>query len=213
MATIGALLGMLLTGQTFVIVMSGIGFIALAGVVVNNNIVLIDTYDRLRDEGWDKLEAVLQTCRERARPVVLTAAVGDPRRAADRLRPRPRDLPPRDDDQCAVDAVVDRAVLGDRVRPVLRDRADADRDAGDADGVHAHRKESRRCGWLQPAVPRAARKDDAAGRRSPPAKPAGRARRSPIPRRPNRSTQSPPPARARARNRPLAVRTCAGFGN
>ncbi len=73
MATIGALLGMLATGQAFVIVMSGIGMIALAGVVVNNNIVLIDTYDRLREEGWDKLEAVLQTCRERARPVVLTA--------------------------------------------------------------------------------------------------------------------------------------------
>jgi multidrug efflux pump subunit AcrB len=34
--------------------MSGIGFIALAGVVVNNNIVLIDTYDRLREEGWNK---------------------------------------------------------------------------------------------------------------------------------------------------------------
>jgi multidrug efflux pump len=73
MAIVGALLGMLLTGQTFVIVMSGIGFIALAGVVVNNNIVLIDTYDRLREEGWEKEEAVLQTCRERARPVVLTA--------------------------------------------------------------------------------------------------------------------------------------------
>jgi multidrug efflux pump len=41
--------------------------------VVNNNIVLIDTYDRLREEGWDKMDAVLQTCRERARPVVLTA--------------------------------------------------------------------------------------------------------------------------------------------
>jgi multidrug efflux pump len=63
----------MLTGQPFVIVMSGIGVIALAGVVVNNNIVLIDTYDRLRDEGWDKYDAVLQTCRERARPVVLTA--------------------------------------------------------------------------------------------------------------------------------------------
>jgi multidrug efflux pump len=73
MAMIGALLGMLATGQAFVIVMSGIGMIALAGVVVNNNIVLIDTYDRLREEGWDKTEAVLQTCRERARPVVLTA--------------------------------------------------------------------------------------------------------------------------------------------
>ena len=74
MAVIGALLGIMLTGQTFVIVMSGIGFIALAGVVVNNNIVLIDTYDRLREEGWAKRDAILQTCRERARPVVLTAA-------------------------------------------------------------------------------------------------------------------------------------------
>jgi multidrug efflux pump len=73
MATIGVFLGLLITGQTFGIVMSGIGVIALAGVVVNNNIVLIDTYDRLRDEGWTKMDAILQTCRERARPVVLTA--------------------------------------------------------------------------------------------------------------------------------------------
>lgn len=73
MATAGAFLGMMLTGQAFVIVMSGIGIIALAGVVVNNNIVLIDTYDRLREEGWNRHDAVLQTCRERARPVVLTA--------------------------------------------------------------------------------------------------------------------------------------------
>ena len=73
MSTIGVFLGLLIMGQPFGIVMSGIGVIALAGVVVNNNIVLIDTYDRLRHEGWDKMEAVLQTCRERARPVVLTA--------------------------------------------------------------------------------------------------------------------------------------------
>lgn len=73
MSTIGVFLGLLITGQPFGIVMSGIGVIALAGVVVNNNIVLIDTYDRLREEGWNKVDAVLQTCRERARPVVLTA--------------------------------------------------------------------------------------------------------------------------------------------
>ncbi len=73
MATIGVFLGLLITGQPFGIVMSGIGVIALAGVVVNNNIVLIDTYDRLRREGWKKQEAILQTCRERARPVMLTA--------------------------------------------------------------------------------------------------------------------------------------------
>src|SRR6185312_12069265 len=40
---------------------------------VNNNIVLIDTYDRLRKEGMNAFDAVIETCRERARPVVLTA--------------------------------------------------------------------------------------------------------------------------------------------
>jgi multidrug efflux pump len=74
MSTIGVFLGLLIMGQPFSIVMTGIGVIALAGVVVNNNIVLIDTYDHLRSEGMDKIEAILQTCRERARPVVLTAA-------------------------------------------------------------------------------------------------------------------------------------------
>jgi len=73
MATIGVFLGLLITGQPFGIVMSGIGVIALAGVVVNNNIVLIDTYDRLRDESMNKYDAIIETCRERARPVVLTA--------------------------------------------------------------------------------------------------------------------------------------------
>ena len=73
MSTIGVFLGLLIMSQPFGVVMTGIGIIALAGVVVNNNIVLIDTYDLLRHEGMDKLEAVLQTCRERARPVVLTA--------------------------------------------------------------------------------------------------------------------------------------------
>lgn len=73
MSTVGVLLGLLIMGQPFGVVMSGIGIIALAGVVVNNNIVLIDTYDKLRREGCPKIEAILQTCRERARPVVLTA--------------------------------------------------------------------------------------------------------------------------------------------
>ncbi|OCW57660.1 efflux RND transporter permease subunit [Hoeflea olei] len=73
MSTIGVLLGLIIMGQPFVVVMTGIGIIALAGVVVNNNIVLIDTYDHLRREGSDKLDAILETCRERARPVLLTA--------------------------------------------------------------------------------------------------------------------------------------------
>ena len=73
MSTIGVFLGLMIMGQPFGVVMSGIGVIALAGVVVNNNIVLIATYDQLRDDGMDKIEAILETCRERARPVVLTA--------------------------------------------------------------------------------------------------------------------------------------------
>ena len=73
MSTIGVFLGLMIMGQPFGVVMSGIGVIALAGIVVNNNIVLIDTYDHLRREGMDKLDAILQTCRERVRPVVLTA--------------------------------------------------------------------------------------------------------------------------------------------
>jgi multidrug efflux pump len=74
MSTIGVFLGLMIMSQPFGMVMSGIGVIALAGIVVNNNIVLIDTYDHLRrEEDLDKLEAILQTCRERVRPVVLTA--------------------------------------------------------------------------------------------------------------------------------------------
>ena len=49
MSTIGVMIGLLVTDQPFGIVMSGIGVIALAGIVVNNNIVLIDTFDRLRE--------------------------------------------------------------------------------------------------------------------------------------------------------------------
>ena len=73
LSTIGVLLGLIIMGQPFGVVMTGIGIIANAGVIVNNNIVLIDTYDRLRREGQDAYEAILETCRERARPVLLTA--------------------------------------------------------------------------------------------------------------------------------------------
>jgi multidrug efflux pump len=73
LSTIGVLLGLMIMGQPFGVVMTGIGVIANAGVIVNNNIVLIDTYDRLRREGRAAYDAILLTCRERARPVVLTA--------------------------------------------------------------------------------------------------------------------------------------------
>ena len=73
LSTFGVLIGLMVMGQAFGVVMTGVGVIANAGVIVNNNIVLIDTYDRLRREGREAYEAILQTCRERARPVVLTA--------------------------------------------------------------------------------------------------------------------------------------------
>jgi multidrug efflux pump len=73
LSTFGVMLGLLVMGQAFGVVMAGIGVIANAGVIVNNNIVLIDTYDRLRREGVAAYDAIVETCRERARPVVLTA--------------------------------------------------------------------------------------------------------------------------------------------
>jgi multidrug efflux pump len=72
MSTVGVMLGLLVTNQPFGIIMSGIGVIALAGIVVNNNIVLIDTYDRLKRTSSTPLEAILRTGAQRLRPVMLT---------------------------------------------------------------------------------------------------------------------------------------------
>lgn len=72
MSTIGVFIGLLVTGQPFGIVMSGVGVIALAGIVVNNNIVLIDTYDRLKETAETAREAILRTGAQRLRPVLLT---------------------------------------------------------------------------------------------------------------------------------------------
>ncbi len=72
MSTIGVMIGLLVTGAPFGVVMSGIGVIALAGIVVNNNIVLIDTYDTLRLDNDDPMDAILRTGAQRLRPVMLT---------------------------------------------------------------------------------------------------------------------------------------------
>ena len=71
-STVGVLLGLLVTGQPFGIIMSGVGVIALAGIVVNNNIVLIDTYNELRRHGLSPRDAVRLTAAQRLRPVLLT---------------------------------------------------------------------------------------------------------------------------------------------
>ena len=72
-STAGVFYGLLLTGRPFGVVMGGIGVIALAGIVVNNNIVLIDTYNDLRRSGQPPLEALLRTGAQRLRPVFLTS--------------------------------------------------------------------------------------------------------------------------------------------
>jgi multidrug efflux pump len=72
LAMVGALMGMLFMGQPFSIIMSGTGMLALAGIVVNHNIVLIDTFRRLVQSGMDPLEAVVRSSAQRLRPVFLT---------------------------------------------------------------------------------------------------------------------------------------------
>jgi multidrug efflux pump len=72
LAMIGALLGMVVMGQTFSLIMTGTGMLALAGIVVNHNIVLIDTFHRLLDSGMDPIEAVIRSSAQRLRPVFLT---------------------------------------------------------------------------------------------------------------------------------------------
>lgn len=72
-STAGVLIGLWVTGQAFGVVMVGMGIIALAGIVVNNNIVLIDTYNELRGEGMTPATAALEAGCLRLRPVLLTA--------------------------------------------------------------------------------------------------------------------------------------------
>ncbi len=71
-STVGVFLGLAIFQKPFGVVMSGIGVIALAGIVVNNNIVLIDTYNILRKEGFPVMEAILRTGAQRLRPVLMT---------------------------------------------------------------------------------------------------------------------------------------------
>jgi multidrug efflux pump len=72
MSTAGVLIGLMVISQPFGIVMSGIGVIALAGIVVNNNIVLIDTFDQLKKSSATVRDAILRTGAQRLRPVMLT---------------------------------------------------------------------------------------------------------------------------------------------
>ena len=74
LSTAGVLLGLLIAQATFSTVLTGVGIVALAGIVVNNNIVLIDTYNyiRAKDNLITATEAVFEAARARFRPVMLT---------------------------------------------------------------------------------------------------------------------------------------------
>ncbi len=71
LSTTGVLIGMLVMDQTFSIIMTGTGIVALAGIVVNNNIILIDTYQEY-SQYMPRIEAIIRTAQARIRPVLLT---------------------------------------------------------------------------------------------------------------------------------------------
>jgi CzcA family heavy metal efflux pump len=73
LSLIGVFLGLLVTGTAFGVIMTGIGVISLAGVVVNNAIVLIDYYRQLMDGGMGSHDALIRAGMVRFRPVMLTA--------------------------------------------------------------------------------------------------------------------------------------------
>ncbi len=72
LSTTGVLLGMVILQQQFSIIMTGVGIVALAGIVVNNNIVLIDTYQEFA-RYMPRIEAIIRTVEVRLRPVLLTS--------------------------------------------------------------------------------------------------------------------------------------------
>ena len=76
MSIVGVLVGLLITGKPFSTTMTGISIVALSGIVVNNNIVLIDTFNRLRSEFPNLTieDVVMKTCKQRLRPILLTTA-------------------------------------------------------------------------------------------------------------------------------------------
>ena len=74
MSFVGVLLGLLITNKPFSSTMTGISIVTLAGIVVNNNIVLIDTFNRLKSERPHEniLDVIAVSCKQRLRPILLT---------------------------------------------------------------------------------------------------------------------------------------------
>lgn len=74
LSLVGVLWGLIITGTPFGVIMTGIGVISLAGVVVNNAIVLLDYVEQLRARGMTTNEALIHAGTARFRPVMLTAS-------------------------------------------------------------------------------------------------------------------------------------------
>src|SRR6201987_2173066 len=74
LATLGGLISLHLTGQTLNVA-SGVGFIALFGVAVQNGIIMVSNLNRMRKAGLELHEAILTGATERLRPVLMTATV------------------------------------------------------------------------------------------------------------------------------------------
>ena len=72
---VGVLLGLLITGKSFSTTMTGISIVTLAGIVVNNNIVLIDTFNKLKEETPQSKKSIhiVNACKQRLRPIILTS--------------------------------------------------------------------------------------------------------------------------------------------
>ncbi|HRK68088.1 MAG TPA: efflux RND transporter permease subunit, partial [Hyphomonas sp.] len=71
-STAGVLVGVNLLLPYVSILMLGTGIVALAGIVVNNNIILIDTFNRLKEDGRSSEDAAIATAAQRIRPILLT---------------------------------------------------------------------------------------------------------------------------------------------
>ncbi len=72
LSTIGVFAGLLIAQTPFIMTMTGVGVIACAGVIVKNNIVLLDTFNIFKQEMEDTREAIFKTCMQRLRPILLT---------------------------------------------------------------------------------------------------------------------------------------------
>jgi multidrug efflux pump len=72
LSTIGVFAGLIIAQTPFIMTMTGVGVIACAGVIVKNNIVLLDTFNIFKTEMADTRDAIFKTCMQRLRPILLT---------------------------------------------------------------------------------------------------------------------------------------------